>query len=178
MKILKTITLFAIMLILSLTAASCSKGIDGVPSGMKKLSNDFSDFNMYIPEAWVIVSDDSTGYLSAYVSENDRSNITVTAFETEGRYDSLAGFWEYYKSDFEAAFSEMTVESEDNVTLDGYEARAYTYTAITMNVRYKYIQLICIRGETVYLITYHAVPELFAGHVEQFWYIIDKFNFK
>lgn len=180
MKINKPITLFLVILTIISTFLSCSQKDANVPSGMKRLSNDFADYNMYVPEAWIIVSDESTGYSSAYQSERDRSNVTVTAFELKDdkSYSSLDEFWEEYEEDFKNTFSEIEIISNQRTTLDGYEAKSVEYTATVTSIKYKYMQLFCIRGRTVYMITYTSSEENYDDHIEKVWMMVNEFNFK
>lgn len=180
MKINKSIIFFLVILTIVSTFLSCSQGQADAPSGMKLLSNDFADYNMYVPEAWVIVSDESTGYSSAYQSELNRSNVTVTAFELkkEKNYSSLDEFWSEYEEDFKDTFSEIEIISNQRTTLDGYEAKSVEYTATITGIKYKYMQLFCIRGRTVYMITYTSSEEKYDAHIEKIWAMVNEFNFK
>lgn len=166
-----------VVLICSLLTACSAKQADA-PSGMKRLSNDFADYNMFVPEAWVIVSDESTGYSSAYYNERDRSNITVTAFKIDAVYSSLDEFWAVYEEEFASTFSDMEYVSDERVTLDGYEAKAVEYTATITNIKYKYMQLVCVRGDIVYLITYTATEDNYDDHIETVWAVLGEFSFK
>lgn len=171
--------MFILALTISVVAfTSCSAGQANAPSGMKRLSNEYADYNMFVPEAWVIVSDDNTGYSSAYYSESDRSNVTVTSFDENVGYASLDDFWADYEEEFQSTFSDMEYVSNEKTTLSGYEAKAVEYTATVTNAQYKYMQLVCIRGGYVYLITYTAAVENYDDHIDTVWAMINEFTFK
>ena len=168
--------LILIMVIALLT--SCSAKQADAPSGMMRLSNEFADYNMFVPEAWTIVSDENTGYSSAYFNERDRSNITVTAFEVTKTYASLDEFWADYEAEFESTFSEMEYTTNANVTLDGYEAKAIEYTATVTGMPYKYLQVVTVKGGTAYLITYTATVDNYDDHIDTVWAMVNEFTFK
>ena len=174
MKIKTSVILILVIVLLT----SCSAGQADAPSGMLRLSNEFADYNMFVPDAWTIVSDENTGYSSAYFNERDRSNITVTAFEANKTYTSLDEFWADYEEEFQSTFSDMEYISDERVTLNGYEAKAVEYTASVTNVPYKYMQLVCIKGMTVYIITYTATEDNYADHINTVWAMINEFSFK
>lgn len=74
----------SIVLFLIITASllfSCASADSFVPSGFKKISSDNADYILYVPESWI--ADLQSGATSAYVSQNDRSNISFMAFELD-----------------------------------------------------------------------------------------------
>jgi len=169
---------FILILVVLFVLPACSAGQADAPSGMKRLSNDFVDYNMFIPEAWTIITDENTGYLSAYFNERDRSNITVTAFEVTKTYASLDEFWADYEAEFQSTFSDMEYLRNERILLDQHEAKAVEYTATVTGMPYKYMQIVCVRGTTAYLITYTAAEDNYDDHIETVWAVINEFSFK
>jgi len=165
-----------IIILILLSLISCAK-VDAAMSGMKLISNNFVTYNLYVPDDWIVTSDDSTGYMGAYVSETDRSNISVTAFEFKEQM-TTDEFWEKYKQDFEETFSDMEFETISKILLSGYEANCYEYTAALMGVAYKFMQVVRIHGGTVYIMTYTAIPDNYEKNLEDVAQIINKFRFK
>ena len=170
------ILILAFVMLLGITA--CSARQADAPSGMIRLSNDYVDYNMFVPEAWTIITDENTSYLSAYFNERDRSNITVTAFEVEKTYASLDEFWADYEAEFQSTFSDMEYSANERMLLDQHEAKAVEYTATVTGVKYKYMQIVCVRGTTAYLITYTATEENYDDHIDTIWAVINEFSFK
>lgn len=171
----KMLIFISVILLFSITA--CSQ-VESMMNGMKLISNDFVTYEFYVPNAWIVVSDDSTGYIGAYYSENDRSNITVTAFETEGEFTSLDEFWESYEADFNGTFTDMEYQTQSQITLDGFGANCYEYKATVTGDEYRFMQVVSIRAETVYIITYTAAPDKYETHLDEVSDMIAFFKFK
>ncbi len=78
MKINRIIALIMLTVSLLSVLSACSPAEAYVPAGFKKISHEGVGYTLYVPEAWI--NDISTGVATAYVSENDRSNISFMAF--------------------------------------------------------------------------------------------------
>ena len=80
---------------------------------MKKVSNEIVDYDLYFPNSWV--TDLSTGVISGYVSNTDRSNVTMMAFnlENENLYMTVDEYWEKYEAELLATFPDMTYVRTD-----------------------------------------------------------------
>lgn len=77
------IKIYCLILVLSALCgvlASCGKDAY-VPSGYKSLTEAKIGYKVYVPSEWT--DDISTGVVTAYVSEKDRSNISFMAFEID-----------------------------------------------------------------------------------------------
>jgi len=171
---LTALILATVMLTLSFTA--CKKEEGDAPNGMMTLSNELVDYNLYVPSGWV--ADTSTRFISAYVSDIDRTNISMEAFELESSETTLASFWEGYKADFEATFSEMEYAVEgETMLLGGVPANRYVYTATVTGVQYKFMQVVAIKGLTVYIFTYTAKPDKYDEHLQAVDAILEYFTF-
>lgn len=159
-------------LILCLTAlTSCSPKDEYVPAGFKKISNDNADHVLYVPEGWVF--DMSTGVTTAYVSDKDLSNITFTSFDLDSsviktdetgeggeKADILDSYWDYYSAEFEKTFSEMKYEVEgEDLLVSKIKSKKYIYTATVTGNAYKFMQVVTIKGNAVYVFTYTALEE-------------------
>lgn len=194
MKI-KIFLLAICLLITAFAASSCQSKDNWVPKGMKKITTSAVDYTMYVPESWTV--DISTGVVSAYVSSNDRSNITMIAFNLENANAtmSIADYWAKYEGELLQTFPDMkytdevtTAETAAETTSDskyvpvsmvlgGIAANKYIYTASVTGVTYKYMQVICIRGGVAYLFTYTVIPENFDNHLAEAESIVANFSF-
>ena len=173
---MKKVRILTVLMAMVLLLCGCSSGSSDAPNGMKALSNDLVDYNLYIPTGWV--EDISTRFVSAYVSDNDRTNISMEAFETDKSDLTPASFWESYRADFEATFSDMELLSSDSMLLGGAAAMKYVYNATVTGDSYRFMQVICIRGVTVYIFTYTATPEMYDTHLKAVEAILSYFSFK
>ncbi len=172
------IALFAVVLVLG--TVSCGSKDDFVPAGYKRASNKNADHTLYVPESWIV--DMSTGVTSARASKNDSSNISFMSFEldkslinsetSEGETEEkelLDKFWDYYSAEFLKTFPNMTYDEDGNganMLVSKLKAKKYIYTATVTGAEYKFMQIVVIKGETVYLLTYTAKAELFNEHYD------------
>ncbi|HHW24826.1 MAG TPA: DUF1795 domain-containing protein [Clostridiales bacterium] len=148
-----------------------------VPAGMKKISTDMVEYDLYIPKDWE--EDISTGVVTAYVSSADRSSISMIAFDLEDPNQTVDEYWENNKGAFTSFFTDMQFEAEGEATvLGGVAARKYVYTASASGVPYKFMQVICIKEGTVYVFTYTAMAEKYELHLPSVEKILENFSFK
>lgn len=180
-KTLKKIifALFAVILVLG--AVSCGSKDDFVPAGYKKASNKDADYTLYVPEGWIV--DMSTGVTTARVSKSDPTNISFMGFEldeallnsetAEGETEEkskLDKFWDYYAEEFKKTFSDIKFDEEvygkEILISKKYKAKEYIYTATVTGAEYKFMQIVVIKGETVYLLTYTAKVDSFDKYYE------------
>ena len=178
---MKKILSFFVLSIMCLSLfAGCAGGSAPAPDGMKVLeSSDTLDYHIYIPAAWV--QDLSTGAVSAYVSASDLSNISMTQFNL----DELKKLDEYvtdYIADLEGNLKDFKLvegyPEKGNTVLGGVEARKLEYTAVLADNEYKFTQIICAKGGTIYYFTYTAMAEVYDSHLEEVQQILDNFAFK
>ena len=175
-KLRRITALILALVMLSLPLAACSKQEGDAPNGMKTLSNEQVDYNLYVPSGWV--NDVSTRFVSAYVSDQDRTNVSMEAFELESSDMTLASFWEKYEADFESTFSEMEYITNETMLLGGVPANRYVYTATVTGTQYKFMQVTAIRGMTVYIFTYTALPDKYEEHLQAVDAILEYFSFR
>lgn len=178
---------FAFILCISLLA-SCSKADQFVPAGFKLASDKKADYSLYVPEGWIV--DMSTGVTTAYVSKEDRSNVSFMGFELsdaiinigtpnvsqgEGsdtgndvpNISTIDEYWAYYSSEFEKTFSDMTYEvMGENMLVSKIAAKKYVYTATVTGSEYKFMQIVTIKNGTVYILTYTARASVFESHLD------------
>lgn len=177
---MKKICSLALVFVLALTLlCGCGK-TEYAPDGMKVVeSSDKLDYNIYIPAGWV--QDLSTGAVSAYVSSNDLSNISMTQFNLE-ELKKLDEYVSDYVTELEENLQEFKLEEgypeKGKTLLDGVEAAKIEYTAKLVGNEYKYMQIICVKGGTIYYFTYTALAEAYDSHLEAVQKILDYFSFK
>ncbi len=175
----KTIAFALTLLMCFALLCSCTtERTKGAPDGMKAIeSSDKLDYNIYIPAGWV--QDLSTGAVSAYCSSSDLSNISMTQFNLE-ELKPLDEYIAKYTEDLKENLGEfqLSENSPENILLDGVEARKIEYTAKLVGNEYKYMQIVCINGGTIYFFTYTALTEKYDEHTEDVQKILDNFAFK
>ncbi len=162
--------------LLCLSLFSCGKS-DDVPDGMKLASGDAVDYIMYVPQNWV--TDISTGVTTAYVSEKDRSNVSLTAFDLEDPNETAPVFWEEYKEDLLLTFPDAEFSEEDNTIIDGSTAAIKrVFTATVTGDPYKFEMVIFNHFGAMFIFTYTAAQENFDLHLEDIDRIIQNIKLK
>ena len=133
---MKKITALILSLIAVFALASCS-GSDA-PSGMKLASNEVCDYYFYVPTNWTV--DMSTGVTSAYYSEKDRSNISMTSYALSGEM-TADSYWESIRSTYAALFAEMSEPEVKTTALDGVEAKQRRVPSSSRSCRYSALRV-------------------------------------
>ena len=181
MMIMKKIFALLMTFVLVLCAfCGCSARTKGAPDGMKALeSSDKLDYYIYVPVTWV--QDLSTGVVSAYVSASDLSNVSITQFNLE-ELKKLDEYVTDYVEDLGENLKDFKLEEgypENGKTLlNGVEAQKLEYTATLAGNQYKYMQIICAKGGTIYYFTYTALADAYDTNMEDVNMILDNFAFK
>lgn len=160
--------------------SGCGDRVEGAPDGMKALkSDDKLDYNIYVPVTWV--QDLSTGVVSAYAGASDLSNVSMTQFNLD-EMKKLDEHVADYVEDLEENLKDFKLEEgypEKGATLlNGVEAKKIEYTATLAGNEYKYMQIICSKGGTIYFFTYTALADAYDSHTEEVQQILDNFAFK
>ena len=166
-----TVILLALFAIFSLTA--CGNASDA-PKGMKLASNEVCDYYFYVPTNWTV--DMSTGVSSAYFSEKDRSNMSMTSYALS-KAMTAEEYWESVKGSYTSLFGEMSEPEVKTTALDGVEAKQYTYTAKAGTEQFKIMQIFCVKNDTVYVFTFTATPEKFEEHIDKVALVLAEFRF-
>ncbi len=152
---------------LTLTMASCNKTQDefAPPAGFITASSEASDFYFYVPDDWTV--DYSTAAAGAYFSADDPSSVSVMAWELEYTDTTVEEWWELNQSEIESVFTNFTLESSENTTINDLYAKKYIYTAALGDYDYRIMQAACVKNSTVYLFTYTSLPENFDEHTDE-----------
>ncbi len=173
----KTLIMIAALLLAAMILPSCSASDVEVPDGMKLISSDEEAFYLFVPMSWVTNS--SMGMASAYYSDKDRSNISMTCMAPTDAVASLDGYVEYCKAELEAYMPgfEVVGETEDAV-LGGRNGRSFTYRASINNIDYKYRQVVVTYQSMFYIFTYTSTLEGYELHADEVETMISKVLFK
>lgn len=174
----KFIALIALVLALA-CFVSCAKEKDpSIPEGMTVSENDAVDYYLYYPEEWTV--DRNDGMVSVYVSDTDRSNVSVTAFTAPADVSNIE---DYLNNDYlgyvESNFPELEMlTSAEIATLGGVDSRRYVFTANIAGADYKFMQNITYRYGYIYIFTYTSTVELFDKHIDDVTKMAQEFEFK
>jgi hypothetical protein len=168
----------AVLVILTLTLlgfASCSD-TKVAPNGMiDATAPDAFAYSFYVPKTW---KDSSYGGISmAVCSSEDPASISLTQYTLASGVTDNASFWDSCKQDYAQNFSDFTVISESNCMLGGTEAGQYEFTATIAGTQMKYMNVIAVKDDMAYVMTYSSIPENYDSHLEDVTKVIQNFIF-
>ena len=174
----KSLSLLLTAIITVSILSSCANKDTNVPEGFKEISDGAIGYDLYVPEDWI--SDISTGITSAYFSNTDPSNISMTSFELNNDVQSIEDYWKFYLPSLRALFPDLqfdnlpedadpdqvTVGIPEQLKIDGVPALAYNYTGSMNGTAYKFYQVITFKNATVYIFTYTAETTNYDAHIK------------
>lgn len=169
-KIISTI----LLLMLTLALFSCGND-SGVPDGMQKASEDDVAYSLFIPGGWVLL-DGENGLNGAYYSASDKSSITVSSYY--GDVYSIDEYWQKSKASYEETYKNFTVETEEEqVVFGGKNAFKYVFSAEIDSTEYKFMQIVAIHQNNVYVLTYTSSAENYESHMTDVEKTVTEFLF-
>ncbi len=186
MKTKKLISLLLILILLCGMLASCSKETESglsIPSNMQSIVSEAGDYELIVPSEWLVET--TQGMTSAYVEDQARSNITVCANELSADIASVEAYWDYFSAQFSAVFSDFTMleaepahisigSAHEGHTVDGLQ---YSYTATVGDVKYRWLQTVCLYKGTIYIITFTTTVDMYEEREEDLVEIFRYFYF-
>ncbi len=177
-NLLLKISLLIVLLLFAAALASCGNSNDpyAPPTGMMSATDEKADFCLFVPDEWTI--DYSTAAAGAYFSSSDPSSVSVMAWELDYTDTTIEDWWETNVAEVDVVFDNVNVETEENITMSEVYGKKYTYTATLGDFNYKIMQAACIKGNTVYLFTYTAIPENYDLHTEDVAAMLEHFVIK
>ena len=166
-------------------AVACN-GNDPTHEGMQKVTTpDNAEFyNLYVPQNWT--SQASGGISGARVSDIDRSNVTVTLYFPDESQTAESYWQNHCLPSYNQVLGSVTTDAENckDTVLGGMDAKQYVFTYQLDGVTYKVLQVITVKNELVYTLTFTAVPtadvtaeQRFEQHKETVESIISVFTF-
>jgi len=187
---MKKIMLLLLSLTMLVTAlAGCEK--TGAPDGFKLISNDTSDFDLYVPSTWTTSL--SEGTVSAYCSPTDPTSVSVMPGELEFANSTVDDWWEIHKAELVRVFGTLGELTVTDATLGGVKGKTYTFTATlganddaetaetaeaaeaaettgaqkTKPVVYYFEITAVVKHSRVYMLTFTSTTELRESHTEE-----------
>lgn len=162
-----------IVLVFSLAACGGEQVESDIPEGFLLAENKGADYAFYYPETWILDRRDA-GMTSAYVSETDYSNVSVTAFTASPEYPDLVSYAEkYYFKQFEDNFQNLNVEKNQDGSLkrsvlkiDGCDAIAVNYSAVFGGENYSFRAWFVSYNGYIYTVLYTAKEAAFENNLE------------
>lgn len=170
MKRLLSLVLAMILALTALTA--CSK--DGVPDGMKLASSEKANYKLYVPEDWIIGSQES---FTTANSKNKIPNVSATSYDLKSADTTLDDWWKSELENLKEGFGEIKEESSEKTTLGGRDAMEKVYTAKLTGNEYKFRQVAAIKDGYVFIVTFTCLPDTYEDNKETMSKIFSEFKF-
>lgn len=175
--------LLALIMLFSLI--SCAQEETDAPEGFLLAQNEGADYYFYYPNHWLLDRCDA-GMTSAFVSENDFSNVSVTAFTASLQYPSLENYVEeFYLKQFSDNFNQLEVDRNQDGSLkrnvlkiDGCDAISFTYSAVFGGESYTFRAWLISYNGYIYTVLYTAKAELYENHLPYAEQIAQNIRFK
>ena len=140
--------------------------VDDIPDGMKLVTDNDVAYRFFAPESWVVSEAEAAAQV--YVSETDRSNVTVVGYVPEEDGYSAADYWEYVEKHYRDSLAEYTPVGEPAESkMGGKNATVHEYTYSLGGVTYKCRQTVCVYSYMIVIMTYTALPENYDAHLAE-----------
>ncbi len=146
---------------------------EGAPTGMQQISNDaIHEFRFYVPLSWV--ADMQTGYVSAYVSAEDRTNVSLFAQYPPSGVADVEDYFATMEDERKSMLSDYKLLSggknedgtyKDPVAVAGGKGARYVYEGVNGGVAYRVMQVFFVRSAYIYTFTYTATAEGYDAHL-------------
>ncbi len=151
--------------------------VDGVPEGMKLVTNNDVAYRFFAPESWVV--GDAEAASLVYASDTDRSNVTVLSYNPDADGYGVADYWEYVEKHYKDTLADYTPASEPVAgKMGGKNATVYEYTYSMGGVTYKCRQAVCVYSYMIVVMTYTALPENYDTHLPEVEQMQEKLTFR
>ncbi len=187
-KILKKgilVGLCLVLLAMAFTSCTVQKAYKGAPEGMRPVNEGDEGGIMYVPMAWSV--DTSTGVPTAYVSDKNRTMITlVTVSADKVPAGGITEYFNSYRDSFKATLKDFQIikeseESSDYTTrmIGTAGAYIYEYSGTVTNIKCKFKQAYFIHPDngTLFIITYSAAASQYENYLETLTDVYDNFKF-
>ena len=171
--------------------SSCAKTELDAPANMKLASVAAVDYYLYVPDSWIICSQD--GITAAYASVIDSSNVSCAryALTNEAVFENVnedekaeityaKNYWTDYVSQLGSVLPGFNMLAGPTpVVLDGRAAVKCTYSATLSQKNYKYDMVICIKDRLyAYILTFTAEEANYEADSAIFEKITAEFRFQ
>lgn len=137
-------------------------------SGTKDIADPaIHDFHLYVPATWI--TDLQNGTVSAYVSESDRTSISlVKNYPTNA--NTLPAYFANLENDYLDKLTDYTLitkEQKSTATAEKIDSLRYEFSATRGGNTYRFCQELFVKGSYVYTFTYTATEALYEQHIEE-----------
>ncbi len=138
------------------------------PEGMQMISDSaIHAYSLYVPTTWTVNA--RGGICGAYVSDSDRSNISLTSHYPPSGVKNLYEYFEAIKPVYAKIYQDFTVisahkEGDPTVKIGGLEGAVYEMSGKSGGTDYRIMQVLFVRESYIYVFTYTAEASRFDAH--------------
>ncbi len=144
---------------------------DGAPEGMQMISDPtIHAYSLYVPQGWQV--DARSGICGAYVSDSDRSNISLTCHYRPSGVSNLKDYFALLQPINEKIYTDYTVlsahkEGDPTVKIGGHDGARYLMSGKAGGEEYRIMQVVFVRDSYIYVFTYTARASLYESHLSE-----------
>lgn len=173
-RIIAVLCCFVLLQTLMLSLTSCSG--DDIPDGYQLVVCEGDKFRLYVPASWI--SNHESGITGAYSSVDENASVCVFVADTDKT--TLADYWNECEENYRDSFTDLEITDKDEkASLGGKKALSVKFSAtrkITSqdtpdgvdkaeDVKYKYLQIMAIYEDDIYVLLFGADHESFDKHI-------------
>lgn len=155
---------------------------EGAPEGMHNIAiADYNAYRFYIPTSWTV--DMQTGITSAYVSDTDRSSVSLSCYyPSNASVTSIETYWDALQKSYKALYTDYAVtdkpeKDEKPTKIAGLDGATYVFTGRNGGTDYRVMQVFFIRGSYIYTFTYTATEAAYESHLAEVNRIMEAITF-
>ena len=170
------IVIFTCLALMLGAFASCTvqRAYQGAPEGMRPINEGDEGGILYVPIAWSV--DTSTGVPTAYVSDKNRTMITLlTVAADKVPEGGITAYFDSYRESFASTLKDFKIIKESDEASD-YTTRMistagayiYEYSGSVTNIKCKFKQAFFLHPEngTLFIITYSAIENVYENYLK------------
>lgn len=134
------------------------------PDGMRLVTTNDVPYRFFAPTDWLW--EEGSAASTVYVSEEDRSNVSVIGYVPDDEGYSVADYWESCEKHYKDALDDYVLTATDGEqTMGGRRATVYEFTYSLGGVTYKCRQTVCVFSYMIVTMTYTALEENYDAHL-------------
>jgi len=181
-KLLISLVLIPILLLAACSPPDPRANLINVREAVGVFVTNIQRYTLFLPEGWEPTI--ATGMVAARHTEDTAATVTVIRGSLGGQ-TQLTPVWEDIWDEFTETFddyyivysTEPTESGEPSKRVNGFPAFRIIYTATVAGVESQFLQVLVLRGGSMYLITYTNIPAKFAEHIDDINLMLEHFTF-
>lgn len=167
----RNLTRLLCLVLCLLTAAvllsACGGKDDEVPENMQYATIEGSYYRLFLPIDWTLLTD--TGVSGGYASAQNVAIIYAKVYDNPDALSAKEYWTGTHQAAVAAAFSDSSFAQEPTATvLDELDASLYTFEGTRELITYCGIELLCPKGDKMYVLSFCARKDVYEGYLSIF----------